>query len=502
MNSHASPASPQAGDRATHAKPGHWVLLIIGSLLTVLGLGLTVGGSTLTGADLIQRDGRYLQGAVERYQTTGYALTAPSLVIDSAEAGLTGAPDLGELASIRTRISPAVPNQEIFVGIAETADADAYLQGVATASLGNISWSTDQESTHPSRVEEELEHQTGQRAPAPPAGQDFWTESSSGTGPQQLTWDLDAGNWTMVVMNADATRPVWVDLQAGVRSEVIGPAGTALLIAGIAALILGVPLLLFGAARLGRDIHRATSSTAPLMADHGAPPPPVVYPVRFTGYLDQRLSRGLWLVKWLLAIPHFIVLAVLWFALLVTTIAAGIAILFTGRYPRSWFAFSVGVLRWTWRVGFYAYSALGTDMYPPFTLAASDYPADLDVTYPEHLSRGLVLVKWWLLAIPHLIIIGILTGTTMWGADDASPGTGWGPSLLGILVLIAAVILLFTGHYRNSIFALIIGINRWVYRAGAYILLMTDKYPPFRLDQGPIDPIPGPQIPPSMSSSE
>jgi hypothetical protein len=68
----------------------------------------------------------------------------------------------------------------------------------------------------------------------------------------------------------------------------------------------------------------------------------------------------MWLVKWFLAIPHFILLVFLWFAFLVTTIVAGFAILFTGRYPRPLFAFNVGVLRWNWRMAFYAYAAAGT----------------------------------------------------------------------------------------------------------------------------------------------
>jgi hypothetical protein len=135
------------------------------------------------------------------------------------------------------------------------------------------------------------------------------------------------------------------------------------------------------------------------------------------------------------------------------------------------FDFIVGVLRWTWRVGFYSYQALGTDKYPPFSLEPDpDYPADLEIAYPERLSRGLVLVKWWLLAIPHYIITGIFMG--------GSNNTG----LISILTIINAIVLLFTGKLNEDIFKLIIGMDRWSYRVYAYASLLTDEYPPFRLN--------------------
>ena len=190
-------------------------------------------------------------------------------------------------------------------------------------------------------------------------------------------------------------------------------------------------------------------------------------PVRVRGEIDAP-SRWLVLVKWcVLAAPHYPILILLYLVFPVLTVVAGVAILFTGRYPRPIFDFNVGVLRWSWRVMNYRFPMNTTDKYPPFTLAPrADYPGDLEVDYPERLARGHVLVKWWLLGLPQILMC--------WAMEP----------LLQLLCLIAAVWLLFTGTNHQGMFDLLMGMVRWRYRVAVYVSLMRDEYPPFRMDLG------------------
>ena len=191
-------------------------------------------------------------------------------------------------------------------------------------------------------------------------------------------------------------------------------------------------------------------------------------PISVTGKLDAPIGKFLPLIKWILVIPHILILIPLLIIALVATILAFLNIIVAGRYPRALFDFNLGVLRYIWRVEFYSYNALGTDKYPPFTLKdIEDYPARLSIEYPEKLERIRAPFKW-ILAIPHLLIVDVFVSN---------------PGLILILVICGAFANIFVGRYPKDIFTLVVGMNRWALRVSAYIFFMTDQYPPFRLEE-------------------
>jgi hypothetical protein len=186
------------------------------------------------------------------------------------------------------------------------------------------------------------------------------------------------------------------------------------------------------------------------------------YPARFDVEYPETLSRWKIFVKWLLAIPHFIIVVLLQGVAWVLVLVAFFSILFTKKWPRGLFDFMVQIQRWTMNIVVYAFT-LQRDEYPPFSGEAGEYPVRLDVDYDEGLSRLLIFVKW-LLALPHLIILAFLEIAAY------------------VVVFIAFFAILFTGRYPRGMFDFVTGVLRWHVRVYAYSYwLMTDRYPPFTL---------------------
>jgi hypothetical protein len=176
----------------------------------------------------------------------------------------------------------------------------------------------------------------------------------------------------------------------------------------------------------------------------------------------ERLSRLLIFVKWLLAIPHYIVLFFLGIAGFFAWIIGFFAILITGNFPRSLFEFMVMLLQWQARV--IGYVNLMTDAYPPF--GEGDHPVNLSLYYPPHLSRLLIFIKW-LLLIPHFIVLYFLGIVS------------------SVITFIAFFAILITARYPKGLFDFMVGYYRWSNRVSSYFLLMTDAYPPFGFGESP-----------------
>jgi hypothetical protein len=458
-------------------RPIRVVAIITGLVLVVPAIAMLLGGAALALGHTFGRDADgFFETTIDQIETGTVAVVAEELDFSSDPAGPSWILDRLD-AEVRLIVEDS--SNDMFLGIATRDDVDAYLAGVAHNEIVEIG----------DGLVPVYRYRDGSSVVAPPASETFWVVSAQGSTPLPLVWEPTDGTWAVVLMNADASAGVLADVNVGVKAGFVLPAALILLGLGTILTPVMIGLIIYGTtseedlAPRAPDDHR--------LADIGhrlVPPASEPHPVVLEARLDPALSHWKWLVKWLLAIPHVIVLLFLWLAFAFLTIVAGVSIFFTGRYPREIFRFNVGVMRWSWRVSYYASSGgLGTDRYPPFTLEARpDDLATLDVVYPDRLSRKLVLVKWWLLAIPHYLIVAILAGDLGWVNTDGTRVSGL--SLLGLLCVVAGVSLLFTGRYPRSLFDLIIGFNRWIFRVVAYAALMTDTYPPFRLDQGGREP--------------
>ncbi len=196
------------------------------------------------------------------------------------------------------------------------------------------------------------------------------------------------------------------------------------------------------------------------------------HPVRYWADYPEKSSRGILLLRtflgWLILLPHFFLLWILSIAEVFVFFIAWWAILFAGKFPRGMFDFVVKVLRYSlWVSG---YMVMLTDRYPPFFGAAepgADYPVHLEAAYPEKSSRGILLLRtffgWLYVGIPHGFCLYFLALAVM------------------VVEFLAWWAILFAGKFPRGMFDFAVGVTRWSTRVNAYMLMLTDAYPPFSL---------------------
>ena len=197
------------------------------------------------------------------------------------------------------------------------------------------------------------------------------------------------------------------------------------------------------------------------MTSVAGPPGLLMYEVDY----PQSLSRGLIFIKWLLAFPQAIVLMLFALGMYVVTFISWWAILITGRYPPGLFNFAVNFFRFSANVTAYTY--LLRDEYPPFNGVEGNYPpVRVSLGYTEPLSRWKIFVKGFM-ALPHFVILYFMQAAAQ------------------VVLFIAFFAILFTGRFPEGMFRFMVGALRWQYRVMAFVLLLTDRYPPFSLDPIP-----------------
>src|ERR1017187_2366092 len=293
-------APPPAASVRPPTRVGAVVLVVIGSVLALMTLGLRAGGGFLMRAEQTPPDASgYLPSGPGSLSAQSYAIAPSSL--DLNFSGRFWPVDQNALGKVRITVSGASPSG-VFMGIAPRADALSYLNGVAYDGLSDLHFLPYRVTYTPH----------GGGAPAsPPGSETFWQAQASGVGTQTLTWTVAQGQWIVVIMNSDGSRAVAADVSVGATAPFLFALALGLLISGGIALVLAVVLLSLGIVMLNRRQGGAPSPA-------GVPLPPPVpaqaaqlsYPLRFEGRLDEPVRRWLWLLKWILLIPHYIVL---WF---------------------------------------------------------------------------------------------------------------------------------------------------------------------------------------------
>ena len=255
------PKQPSAAAPVSPATPSRWTggriaMLVAGSVLALIGLGLMACGGYGVWLDTTQRSDGYVMTSSERFATGGYALATRTLHVSSAVPSFLYGRDW--LGDVRIRGHNANPDQSLFIGIARKSDVDRYLAGVARTDVVDINASpfgTDYRPTY--------RDVPGGKPATPPGRAPFWVARVSGRGDLSLTWSVKQGSWAVVAMRPDASRGVFAILAAGAKLPALLWVSIVLLVVGL--LIVGgaAAMIYFGARQPRARAPRAPAPPAP-----------------------------------------------------------------------------------------------------------------------------------------------------------------------------------------------------------------------------------------------
>jgi hypothetical protein len=200
---------------AKRRSAGRITSIVAGGIAAVLAIGLIAAGALLLWGDSKKDDHGYLSTGKDRYAASTYALATDNLDIDLDGAGWIM--DRDDLGKVRLAVDSSA-DKPVFVGIARTSDVSDYLHGASYTSVTDVDYS-------PFHATYRDHDHSGDRRPGRPADQTFWAASAHGSGTQTLAWDLEDGDWSIVVMNADGSRGVDTDISAGAKVPFLGTLG-------------------------------------------------------------------------------------------------------------------------------------------------------------------------------------------------------------------------------------------------------------------------------------
>jgi hypothetical protein len=206
------------------------VALVLGTLLLLPGLGLVVGGGVLLWAHGIHRSDGFVVSPEDRFTASTHALVSERIELST---GADWLPVDAALGDARVEVTPR-GGEEVFIGIARVADAEAYLDGVSRTEVEALGFDSPlgNDDQRPGTAPVDL-----------PADQDFWIVQASGTGVQQVTWPAAEGDWMFVVMNADGSAGIDVEAQIGAEFPALGTVAWTVLIVGLGVTVGGVLLV-------------------------------------------------------------------------------------------------------------------------------------------------------------------------------------------------------------------------------------------------------------------